>query len=294
MADAAVVAPDAEAALIGLAGRESVKALRDEGARRKQAHLDDNARYEAIRASRHLRYGTDPDGAATMGARTTPEAMAEIKAAIAYRQTKIFDTARKAGLRDRFEAYAADALLDMARASMGHTGEATPKRVPTKIIIRVDHTALVRGHVQPGEVCDIAGTGPIPVRQVAQMLATGDTFAAVIATDHAGQVTTVAHIGHKPVTLTQPPLASGELERHGRGGAQRVTSAGPAAESELASGPAAPAGGRTREAQTRNTQLDELDGYGAHHHALKTRNNYQLAPGTGRRPLHAPTGTDPP
>ena len=94
VADAAAVAPDAEADLIGLAGRESVKALRDEGARRKQAHVDENARYEAIRASRHVRFGTDPDGAATMGVRTTPDAMAEIKAAIAFYQTKIFEVAR--------------------------------------------------------------------------------------------------------------------------------------------------------------------------------------------------------
>ncbi len=129
---------------------------------------------------------------------------------------------------------------------------------------------------------------------VRDLLATGDAFGAVIVTDDHGQVTTVAHIGHKPITLTQPPLASGHLERHGRVGAQRVTSAGPAAESELASGPAAPAGGRTREAQTRNTELDELDGNCAHHHALKTHQSYQHPPGTGRRPLHAPTGTDPP
>ena len=130
VADAATVAPDAEEGLIGLAGRESVKALRDEAARAKQAHLDENARYEAIRASRHVRYGTDPDGAATLGVRTTPDAMAEIKTAIAYHQTKIFEVARKAGLRDRFEAYAADALVEMARASMGHTNpDMAPKRV---------------------------------------------------------------------------------------------------------------------------------------------------------------------
>ena len=54
-----------------------------------------------------------------MGVRTTPDAMAEIKAAIAHYQNKIFEVARKAGLRDRFEAYAADALVEMARASVG-------------------------------------------------------------------------------------------------------------------------------------------------------------------------------
>jgi hypothetical protein len=99
-----------------------------------------------VHASRHVRFGSEPDGAATMSVRTTTDAMAEIKAAVAHHQTKIFELARKEGLRDPFEAYAADGLLAMARASLsGGTG----KRLPTKIIVRVDHTALVRGHVEP-------------------------------------------------------------------------------------------------------------------------------------------------
>ena len=302
--DAATVAPDAETALIGLAGRESLKALREEGARRKHAHLDEQARYEAIRASRHVRFGTDPDGAATMGLRTTPDALAEIKAAIAHHQTTIFDRARRAGRRDPFEAYAADGLLQMARASLGHP-DTIPKRVPTKVIVRVDHTALTRGQVTADEICDIPGTGPIPVAQVQHLLTTGDAFTAIIGTDHTGQPATVAHHGHRPIT--NPAALIDTLTNHGHDVTTTRTTRTPDAYQRTALDwtnttctvqrcdlPRQEIDHRVDWAHQHRTRLDELDGLCRHHHALKTRHNYHLAPGTGRRPLLAPTGTDPP
>ena len=304
VADAASVAPDAEQDLIGLAARESVKALRDEAARRKQAHLDDDARYAAIRASRYVRFGTDPDGAATMGVRTTPDAMAEIKAAIAHHQTRIFDIARKAGMRDPFEAYAADALVEMARAAMGQR-DGAPKRVATKVIVRVDQSALERGHVEPGEVCDIPGTGPVPVTQVRDMLADGGAFCAVIASNSQGHVTTVAHVGHK--AITGPAGLVDMLAERGRDVTGAHHSRAPDVHQRTALDwtdttcavegcdlPRQEIDHRIDWAHEHRTQLDELDGLCRHHHTLKTRANYQLAPGTGRRPMLAPTGTDPP
>jgi hypothetical protein len=318
VADAAVVAPEAEEALIGLAGRESLGALKAEAAKAKQAHQDDDARYAAIHASRHVRFGTDPDGAATIGVRTTPDAMAEIKAAIAHHQQAIFDTARKAGLRDKFEAYAADALLQMARISLRPNATVAPRadssddlpvtgrtrRVPTKVIVRIDHTALARGHVQPGEVCDIPDTGPIPVTQVQAILADGDAFTAIIATDHH-RVTRVAHLGHKPVT--DPTTLFDTMSEHGHDVTTPRTSRPPDVYQRTALDwtnatctvagcdlPRQEIDHRIDWARTHHTKLDELDGYCKHHHALKTRQNYQLAPGTGRRPMHPPTGTDPP
>ncbi len=303
VADAAVVAPEAEASLIGLAARESLAGLRGEAARRKHAHLDEAQRHQAIRASRHVRFGTDPDGAATMGVRTTPDAMAEIKAAIAHHQTEIFDTARRQGLRDPFEAYAADALVEMARRSLGQT-EGTAKRVPTKVIVRIDHAALRRGHVAPGEVCDLPGTGPIPVAQVQAMLATGESFAAVVVTQ-GDRVTTVAHIGHQPVI--EPAVLFDAVGTRGQGVTDAHHSRAPNAYQRTALDwtdstctvegcdlPRQEIDHRVDWARTHRTQLDELDGLCRHHHALKTRQNYQLAPGTGRRPMIAPTGTAPP
>jgi hypothetical protein len=193
--DATDVAPYAEADLLALADRGSLKALKDEAARRKTAHLDETERNARIHATRHVRFGSDPDGAATMSGRATNQDMAEIRAGIAHFQNLEFETARAAGVRDPFEAYALDGLLSMARAAMHGNGQT--KRVPTKVIVRVDATALARGHVEAGETCEATGTGPITVGHVQQLLLDGDAFAAAIATDDQGRVTRVAHLGHR-------------------------------------------------------------------------------------------------
>lgn len=58
--------------------------------------------------------------------------------------------------------------------------------------VRVDHAALVRGYVEPGELCEIPGVGPVPV-EVARRLAV-DSILSVLVTDGV-DVTTVAHSG---------------------------------------------------------------------------------------------------
>jgi hypothetical protein len=58
--------------------------------------------------------------------------------------------------------------------------------------VRVDHAALVRGHLEPGEICEIPGIGPIPV-DVARRLAV-DSILSVLVTDGV-DVMTVAHAG---------------------------------------------------------------------------------------------------
>jgi hypothetical protein len=54
----------------------------------------------------------------------------------------------------------------------------------------VDHAALVRGHTATGEVCEIAGVGPIPVA-TARALAI-DAYLRVLVTDGT-DITAVAH-----------------------------------------------------------------------------------------------------
>jgi hypothetical protein len=58
--------------------------------------------------------------------------------------------------------------------------------------VRVDHEALVRGHVDPGEICEIPGTGPIPV-EVARRLAV-DSILSILVTKGV-DMTAVAHVG---------------------------------------------------------------------------------------------------
>ena len=194
------------------------------------------------------------------------------------------------------------ATLDVDLDPIGVVG----RRVATKVIVRVDHTALARGHTVAGETCEIVGTGPVPVTQIQAMLDLGDTFAAAVTTDR-DRVTTVAHLGREP--LPNPDRVQPERS-------ERVRCRRDSCESERPSGPRSarrqqdPSQRRARIttlprqeidhradwAQTKQTVLDDLDGYCRHHHALKTRHNYQLAPGTGRRamtPTATPVSTDP-
>jgi hypothetical protein len=66
------------------------------------------------------------------------------------------------------------------------------RRPDTKVIVLVDYQALRRGHTEPGETCEIAGVGPVPVATVRGLL--GDSFGAAIVTDGV-DVYTVAHLG---------------------------------------------------------------------------------------------------
>ena len=69
-----------------------------------------------------------------------------------------------------------------------------PVLVADKVIVRVDLAALRRGMALPGETCDIAGVGTVPVDAVRQAL--GSAFAAVVVTD-GHDVVTVAHAGRR-------------------------------------------------------------------------------------------------
>jgi hypothetical protein len=259
---------------------------------RKVAHLDEQARWLRVHDSRHVRFGSEVDGAATMGVRTTADAMAEIKAAIGHHQTKIFEVARREGRRDPFEAYAADGLLAMARASMNPGGKAT--RVPTKVIVRVDHAALVRGHTSPGESGEATGTGPVPVCEVAAMVASGDVFTAIVGTDQRGQLVTVAHLGHRkvadmavlPVELVErgvevvAPRSSRPPDVYQRTALDWTSPTCSVAGCDL---PRQQIDHRADWALTYQTQLDHLDGYCCFHHDEKTRCGRKIPEGIGRR-----------
>ncbi|MDQ4148603.1 MAG: HNH endonuclease, partial [Actinomycetota bacterium] len=58
--------------------------------------------------------------------------------------------------------------------------------------VRVDHSALVRGHVEPGETCEIPGVGPIPVAAARGFVS--DCFLAAVVAD-GKDVKAVSHLG---------------------------------------------------------------------------------------------------
>jgi hypothetical protein len=279
IADAAKVAPHAERHLVDLAQRETLTGLRRECARAKAEGLNAQQLHDRAHATRRLRHRCDDDGAFVMELRTTSTAGAEVVAAIRHFQQDVFRTARTEGRREPFEAYAADALIAMARAAMsGGSGRKQAKGgSDAKVIVRVDHTALVRGHVEPGELCEITGVGPVPTSAVDDLLADGAFLAAVIT--NGVDVLSVAHLGrhftaHQRTALEFRDPECTVLGCNRTDGLERDH--------------------RTDWAVTHHTKVDDGDHLCSHHHGLKTYNGWRLEPGTGKRRMISPLPDIPP
>jgi hypothetical protein len=193
IADAAVVDPGAELDLLERSGHDGVRGLRDECARVKAAAwVDDDARYERIRAARSLRSWTDEGGAGRIDIRGPLDATATVLAALAPFTRALFDQARADGRRERHDALAFDALVALAEAPTSESDGAVAKGRDITGVVRIDHAALVRGHTEPGEVCEIVGSGPIPVAVASRLL--DDAFLKAVVVDGT-DVRTVSHLG---------------------------------------------------------------------------------------------------
>jgi hypothetical protein len=194
---AASAHPEAEKALLKAAADHGLKGLREKCAQVRAASASaqqENARYRAIHAGRYLRHYNDADGAFRLDARLTPDAGAKLLSAIDARAKTVFDEARKAGTHESPAAYAADALVALASEDgRGSTDRAGRRSGPgTTMHIRVDHSALRRGHVRSGETCEIPVVGPGPVATATRALS--DAFVKLFVTDGV-DVQSVCHVG---------------------------------------------------------------------------------------------------
>jgi hypothetical protein len=137
--------------------------------------------------------------------------------------------------------------------------------------VPVDLGALVRRSAQ-GEVCEVAGLGPVAASAVRDRLATGDPFLAAVVT--RGQaVVGVAHGGPRPRRRPQTALAW----LYPTGAAQGC---GSAARLQLDH--------RIEWAITHISVFDRLDRLCPHHHGPKTREGWALVAGRGTRPFVPP------
>jgi hypothetical protein len=176
--------PEKESELVAAAKSETLPALQEKCRAMRAEGTAGIEGYERVRKHRFLRHWTDPDGAFRLEAKLCPDAGAKVLAALEVHHRRIFAGARREGRRESYEAYAADALVALAEGD---------GRGPRGVVhSRVDHSALVRGHVEEGEVCDIPGVGPIPVAVVREML--DDGVLKVIVTKGV-DVVAVAHGG---------------------------------------------------------------------------------------------------
>ena len=284
IANAAKANPEAERHLISKAQRANHQELRDEAQKAKAAaDHDADARHRRIHSERRLSRHTDLEGAWNMHGKGTVVDGSIISSEIDRLTDEIFSSAGTAGIRECRDAYAFDALTEMARRSAGlrhdqpRRGEVdgTKKRrlaSPQHLaLLRLDIEALWRGHVEGDELCEISGLGPIPVAAAKALL--GDAVLKLVIT-RGVDVLNITSLTRGPTQamhyarLWMSPACTVEgctntrVEHDHRWGAEYK--------------------------DTRHTRLDELDGLCHHHHDLHTRLGWALAHGTGKRPMVGP------
>jgi hypothetical protein len=132
VADAAVRNPGEEDRLLGLAKTVSLKELGDEALRVKAAaDPDPEATRRRQRRERYFRQGTRPDGAWWFSGRGTPEDAGRFNAALNPLLENIYRLARSQGRHEPRDAYAYDALQQLAHhAHNGAAGRHRPAPGP--------------------------------------------------------------------------------------------------------------------------------------------------------------------
>lgn len=280
VSDAASVNPDAEADLIALAEQESLRRLRDEAARRRAEREDGERRRARIHRRRRARAWTDADGAWNCSA----IGPAELGSRFAVEWERLTDersrAARRAGEQGTREQFAFDALAEMAarshrlRSGAGQSqGDAPPARENLRHLglIRVDLAALRRGGVGDGELCEIAGIGPVSASAARELL--GESVLKLVIT-RGVDVLHVTHLGRGPTVAQEVALlwANPVCCVQGCNRMRRLEW-----------------DHRQPWSEVRATALANLDGPCEYHHARKTRDGWELVQGTGRRPMVAPS-----
>ncbi|MCU1374960.1 MAG: protein of unknown function endonuclease [Actinomycetia bacterium] len=277
VADAASVDPDAERSLLDAAPDESLKELRNRAERVKAAARsaeDQQEREARVHAGRFLRKSVTADGAHELHARGTAASISMFMGRLQPFVDAEFTQARDDGRREAPEAYAYDALM-----AMSQSGGAA--RSPAKVIVSVDLAALRRGTPEDGEVCEIAGFGPISVAEAMRQM--NEAFLTLVCTK-GKDVYNVAHLGRQFTELQKTAMEWQNPECAVRGCSNTVR-----LERDH----------RDDWAHTHETKVASSDRLCHHHHRLKTL-GWRLEEGTGKRRLLPPqtdlvlAGHDPP
>jgi 5-methylcytosine-specific restriction endonuclease McrA len=186
--------PGAEAELLGLAKRSDLSQLRERAREHRQANTDVAELHRQQLRARHFRHWRDRLGMVCFSGALPPGTGVPFvnRLELAAQRARRADQ-RTGAERERFEAYAADALVSIT------TGDGAARSTRADIVIVCDLFAWRRGHTHPGEVCRVVGGGPVPV-ELAHELGQDAFLKAVL---HDGVVVhTVKHFGrHLPAEL---------------------------------------------------------------------------------------------
>jgi len=278
IASAARSHPQAEKDLLQVADTRNLKSLKEACTRVRaisSSAAEESECYLAIHRSRFLRHWTDADGAFRLDARLTPDAGAKVLSSLQPEADVVFTEARKREEKESPACYLADALVACVTGETRSTprGRSGPGSL---VHIRVDAAALRRGYVQPGEICEIPGVGPVPVAVArCQLSDAAVRYFAVDGTDilsvcHAGRTVTArvnsALEERDPVCAWPGCGVAHGLERHHW---------------------------EVDYIDCRSTSLNGLVRVCVFHHRLLTHEGYRLSGGPGKWKVQGPPGADP-
>jgi hypothetical protein len=152
-----------------------------------------------------------------------------------------------------------------------------PGGANTKVIVLIDHTALQRGHAEPGETCEIAGIGAVSVADVDEILANGDPFLAAVI-KKGRDIVNVAHLGRGVSVHQRTALEATRIEC-----------------SNIACNRTVSIEIDHRKPWTTEqiTELGNQDPLCKQDHRRKTHHGWTLEPGSGRRRFLPPDQSDP-
>ena len=263
IASAATVAPDAEAELLATAADAPLAVVREQCLRAKA--VDRDAAHARIKKGRYAKEFTDDEGGWNFIARGTPEAGAKFRAAHGPIVDEMFKTARAEDRKESRDAYAFDALIELAERTRG---ERTAKKTAPGFtaLIRADIEALQRGTRSARSPASDPSPPPSPATSSATRSSSSSSPKA--STSPTSRISAAApQSRRRSRSGGNHPCAPTKTAREPSGCRTTIGSDGP---------------------KTHRTRLDELDRLCEHDHDLKTYYGWALIAGQGRRPFVPP------
>lgn len=270
VARGASVSSSSESALLDLARRDSLSVLQRERARLESVASGleaQRADFAHRRSTRCLRVKSEGSMVSIWG-RFTTEDWAPVQVLLSEKRSEIFRRARKNNEHESFDASMADALCEIATS-----GSRKPKAT---VNVLVDHAALRRGYVEPGEQCEIPGVGPISVDTAKALVK--DCWLNVLVTKGVDVTTVASESRYIP-----PPIKRALSTRNQKCSIRGCdTTAGLEVDHRRPFKDQGP------------TSLENLALLCRFHHQLKTHKGYQLRGPTGDYELVSPDVEDEP
>ncbi len=275
--------PTAELELLDTAKNASVPELKRKAKKVRAAATNAEEKAKRAHENRDFTAGVDEDeGEGWFHGKGPATTVAELLALLEPWVQAEFDKARRAGRRERRGALMFDALLAALRfATACRNGKMTgrgsdgapgsgPVGPPVRILVRVDATALRRGHTVAGDICEIDGLGPVSIDDLRALLPQAGID--VIITNGV-DVFNVTHLGRRATARQQVVLdwIGGQCTRQGCGATRNLQ-----------------VDHRIDWAHTHLTELRSLDWLCVPCHRRKTHQGWALVAGSGRRRMVPP------